>query len=107
MTRADFVHQLHQMRIVSINDIDIVRANSGLMQSAFRAVCSEDGFKKRLKATSSRLSDLESLGRTTEVTMKDLVNDGQYEISKERAIRGDENILPSYRKPTSYSYWSW
>lgn len=107
MTRADLPEKLNQMNIISIDDNDIVTASSVPMQSAFRAVCSEDGFKKKLKATTDRLNEIESLERTTEITMKDLVNDGQYEISKERGIRGEKNIRISYRKPLSYSSWSW
>ncbi|GMG25948.1 unnamed protein product [Aspergillus oryzae] len=107
MTRADLPEKLNQMNIISIDDNDIVTASSVPMQSAFRAVCSEDGIKKKLKATTDRLNEIESLERTTEITMKDLVNDGQYEISKERGIRGEKNIRTSYRKPLSYSSWSW
>ncbi|KAK6819110.1 hypothetical protein RU639_008080 [Aspergillus parasiticus] len=95
------------MNILSIDDNDILTASSVPMQSAFRAVCSEDGFKKQLKATTDRLSNIKSLERTTEITMKDLVNDGQYEISKERGVRGEKNIRISYRKPLSCSFWSW
>ncbi|QMW34994.1 hypothetical protein G4B84_010485, partial [Aspergillus flavus NRRL3357] len=106
MTRADLPEKLNQMNIISIDDNDIGTASSVPMQSAFRAVCSEDGIKKKLKATTDRLNEIESLERTTEITMKDLVNDGQYEISKERGIRGEKNIRISYRKPLSYSSWS-
>lgn len=51
------------------------------MQRAFREVCSEEGFDEYLQATLDRISAIESLGRTRELTIKDLWNKGQYRIS--------------------------
>ncbi|KKK19652.1 hypothetical protein ARAM_001651 [Aspergillus rambellii] len=79
MTRADFIRKLDQMNIIAIDADAVVRADSVPMQNAFKAVCSEPGFAEHLKATLGRLDELESLGRTTELTMKDLC-DGEYEI---------------------------
>lgn len=60
------------------------------MMHAFRAVCSEPGFDEFLEATLDRISAIESLGRTRELTIKDLWNKGQYEFknldAKGRAV---------------------
>ncbi len=59
------------------------------MQRAFRDICSQEGFDSHLKATLNRISAIESLGRTRELTVKDLWKNGQYEI-KMRNARGQE-----------------
>ena len=51
------------------------------MMNAFREICSEDGFEEFLEATLTRIGDIESLGRTREITIKDLWNDGKYRIN--------------------------
>ena len=55
------------------------------MQNAFREVCEKDGFDELLQATLDRISDIESLGRTRELTMKDLWGGGKYRISSNNA----------------------
>lgn len=80
MTRADFIPRLDQQNIIAIDADGMVRADSMPMQNAFRAICSQPGFDAHLEATNGRLDELESLGRTTELTVKDLV-DGEYELS--------------------------
>ncbi|KAF5862012.1 hypothetical protein ETB97_012250 [Aspergillus alliaceus] len=74
MTRADFIRKLDQVNIVSIDADSMVRADSVPMQNAFRTVCSDPQFTKHLETTIERLDELESLGRTRELTMKDLAN---------------------------------
>ena len=51
------------------------------MMNAFREVCNEEGFDEYLEATLNRISDIESLGRTRELTIKDLWDKGKYNIS--------------------------
>lgn len=51
------------------------------MMNAFREVCSQPGFDVHLQATLDRISAIESLGRTRELTIKDLWNKGQYKVS--------------------------
>lgn len=80
MTRADFIPRLDQQNIIAIDADGMVRADSMPMQNAFRTICSQPGFDAHLGATNERLDELESLGRTTELTVKDLV-DGGYELS--------------------------
>ena len=50
------------------------------MQNAFRDICEKEGFEELLEATLNRISDIESLGRTRELTLKDLWNKGKYKI---------------------------
>lgn len=51
------------------------------MQNAFREICGKEGFEELLQATLDRISDIESLGRTRELTLKDLWDDGKYKIT--------------------------
>jgi hypothetical protein len=55
------------------------------MQNAFREICSEPGFDQFLEDTLERIGDIESLGRTRELTIKDLWNGGKYRISAKNA----------------------
>ncbi len=57
-----------------------VRADSVAMQNAFRDIVHEEGFAEFLDQTMERIGDIESLGRTREVTVKDLWNGGGYRI---------------------------
>ncbi|KAF1972013.1 hypothetical protein BU23DRAFT_169686 [Bimuria novae-zelandiae CBS 107.79] len=81
MTRADFIRQHHNLSIFAIDSHARVRADSVPMQRAFDEVCSEPGFKKFLEATLDRIGDIESLGRTKELTFKDLWEGGKYKIT--------------------------
>lgn len=51
------------------------------MQKAFREVCAQEGFDEYLQATLDRIAAIESLGRTRELTIKDLWNKGKYNIN--------------------------
>lgn len=53
------------------------------MMNAFREICAEEGFDEYLEATLDRISDIESLGRTRELTIKDLWNNGKYRVKTE------------------------
>src|SRR6186713_1815672 len=81
MTRADFIRQHHDLSIFAINNRAMVRADSVPMQRAFNEICSEPGFEKFLEATLDRIGDIESLGRTKELTFKDLWEGGKYKIT--------------------------
>ncbi|KAJ4304718.1 hypothetical protein N0V90_000245 [Kalmusia sp. IMI 367209] len=81
MTRADFIRQHHDLSIFAIDRHAKVRADSVPMQRAFTEVCSEPGFEKFLEATLDRIGDIESLGRTKELTFKDLWEGGKYKIT--------------------------
>ena len=51
------------------------------MQNAFREVVSDPGFAQYLEDTLQRISDIESLGRTREITIKDLWHGGKYNMT--------------------------
>lgn len=53
------------------------------MMNAFREICAEEGFDEYLEATLDRISDIESLGRTRELTIKDLWDKGKYRVRME------------------------
>ncbi|KAL2842280.1 hypothetical protein BJX68DRAFT_244866 [Aspergillus pseudodeflectus] len=88
MTRADLIKGLDEMNIIAIDADAVVRADSVPMQNAFRTVCNEAGFEEHLGATLERLDELEGLGRTTELRLKDFM-DGEYEIRVRRGDQGD------------------
>tara|TARA_R110002003_G_scaffold143_3_gene13225 strand:+ start:2882 stop:3343 length:462 start_codon:yes stop_codon:yes gene_type:complete len=81
MTRSDFIRQHHDLSIFSIDSHAMVRADSVPMQRAFNEICSEPGFEEFLEATLDRIGDIESLGRTKELTFKDLWEGGKYKIT--------------------------
>lgn len=55
------------------------------MMNAFREICAEEGFDDYLQATLDRISAIESLGRTRELTIKDLWDKGKYSIKTKNA----------------------
>ncbi|KAF2125663.1 hypothetical protein P153DRAFT_299048 [Dothidotthia symphoricarpi CBS 119687] len=80
MTRSDFIRKHHDLSIFSIDSHAMVRADSVPMQRAFNEICSEPGFEKFLDATLDRISAIESLARTKELTFKDLWDGGRYRV---------------------------
>jgi hypothetical protein len=80
MTRADFIQSYDAINVFTIDSNAMVRADSVPMMNAFREVCSEEGFEEFLEATLERIGDIESLGRTRELTIKDLWDGGKYEV---------------------------
>jgi hypothetical protein len=92
MTRSDFIRQHHNLSIFSIDSKAVVRADSVPMQRAFNEICSEPGFEDFLDATLERIGGIESLGRTKELTFKDLWEGGKYKITtrdKDGKIQGE------------------
>ncbi|KAK2743649.1 hypothetical protein FQN57_004758 [Myotisia sp. PD_48] len=78
MTRADFIQSYDHDNLFTIDSKAMVRADSVPMQRAFREICAEPGFDEYLEATLDRISDIESLGRTRELTVKDFWNQGKF-----------------------------
>lgn len=72
MTRADFIKQYDHENIFTIDSRAMVRADSVPMMNAFKEICAEEGFDDYLEATLDRISAIESLNRTKELTFKDL-----------------------------------
>jgi hypothetical protein len=80
MTRADFIQSYDHENIFTINSRAMVRADSVPMQRAFREICAIENFDKHLEGTLERIGDIESLGRTRELTIKDLWDSGKYRV---------------------------
>lgn len=87
MTRADFIQSYDSINVFTIDSNAMVRADSVPMMNAFREICSQPGFDEFLEATLTRIADIESLGRTRELTIKDLWNGGKYRVEME-GLRG-------------------
>lgn len=85
MTRPDFIELHDHDSIFTIDSESMVQADSVAMQRAFRDICQEEGFEEHLQATLTRLDEIESLGRTRELTLKDLRGDGQYLATLDRS----------------------
>ncbi|KAF2092309.1 hypothetical protein K490DRAFT_31313 [Saccharata proteae CBS 121410] len=85
MTRADFIQAYDAINLFTIDSRAMVRADSVPMQNAFREICSRPGFDEHLEATLDRISAIESLGRTRELTIKDLWNGGKYKVTSKNA----------------------
>lgn len=80
MTRADFIQSYDAINVFTIDSNAMVRADSVPMMNAFREVCALEGFDQFLEDTLERIGDIESLGRTRELTIKDLWEKGLYEV---------------------------
>lgn len=72
MTRADFIQKYDHENIFTIDSGANVRADSVPMMNAFKEICAEPGFDKFLDDTLDRIAAIESIGRTRELTFKDL-----------------------------------
>lgn len=72
MTRADFIQLYDHDNLFTIDSNANVRADSVPMMNAFKEICAEPGFDEYLQDTLDRISAIESLGRTRELTLKDL-----------------------------------
>lgn len=92
MTRADFIRRHHELSIFAIDSHANVRADSVPMQLAFNEICSQPGFEEFLERTLERIGDIESLGRTKEVTFKDLWKGGKYRVTS-RDRKGVEGVV--------------
>lgn len=93
MTRAEFIQQYDHMNIFTIDSKCHVRADSVPMQIAFREVATEEGFDEYLDDTLQRISDIESLGRTREITIKDLWDGGKYNMVVKNKMGRVEKII--------------
>ncbi|KAK7630476.1 hypothetical protein IWX48DRAFT_615171 [Phyllosticta citricarpa] len=85
MTRADFIQSYDHINIFTIDSKAMVRADSVPMMNAFRQVCKQEGFDKFLEETLDRIAAIESLGRTRELTIKDLWEGGKYKVTTRSA----------------------
>ena len=59
----------------------IMKISSLLIRElAFQEICAIENFDKHLDGTLQRIGDIESLGRTRELTIKDLWDSGKYRV---------------------------
>jgi len=105
MTRADFIQQYDQRNLFTIDSEAMVRADSVPMQNAMREICSQPGFEKHLEKTLRRLDDLESLARTRELVLKDLVKGGSYKANVSESAGLGKSVDISYVKGWT-GWWS-
>lgn len=99
MTRADFIQEYDKINVFTIDSRAMVRADSVPMQVAFRQICAQLGFDEYLQATLDRISAIESLGRTRELVLKDLVEKGsKYNITTRNA-KGQIERVTTFEKP--------
>jgi hypothetical protein len=68
MTRPDYVTELDHLNIVHIDRHHRIRADSMPLLRAFRKVAETEGFEEKLAEVMERVSAIESLGRTREVS---------------------------------------
>ncbi|KAK5136355.1 hypothetical protein LTR08_003481 [Meristemomyces frigidus] len=83
MTRADFIQSYDAINVFTIDSNAMVRADSVPMMNAFREICGQEGFAEHLERSLKRIADIESLGRTRELTIKDLWEGGRYRVEIE------------------------
>ncbi|KAF2751218.1 hypothetical protein M011DRAFT_491781 [Sporormia fimetaria CBS 119925] len=78
--RADYTQGLDHINVIHIDPHGMVRPDSVPMMNAFREIVTEEGFEEHLKATLLRMDELESLGRTRELTSREPPTYGAGEI---------------------------
>lgn len=69
MTRPDFVTELDHLNIIHIDRHHRICADSMPLLRAFRKVAEMEGFEEKLAEVMDRVSAIESLGRTREVSL--------------------------------------
>lgn len=90
VTRSHSIQYHDYINIFIIDSNKMVPADSVGMQNAFRDICNGETFDKHLRATLERLDKIESLGRTREITFKDLQNNGTYQMAISRRDHTDD-----------------
>lgn len=90
MTRPDYIEEYDKLNIFTIGKDCQVRADSVPMMRAFHEIASHPAFDELLSESIDRISEIESLERTREIVLKDLVNGGEYQI-KGDIIRFQDN----------------
>ncbi|KAI3403390.2 hypothetical protein KGF56_003811 [Candida oxycetoniae] len=78
MTRADYIQKYDNLNIFTIDSESRVRADSVPMMRAFHEIASQPHFDQLLSDTIDRIGDIESLGRTREIVLKDLNMGSEY-----------------------------
>ncbi|KAI5955310.1 hypothetical protein KGF54_001871 [Candida jiufengensis] len=81
-TRNDYIQRYDNLNIFTIDSESRVRADSVPMMRAFHEIASQPHFDQLLEDTIDRVGDIESLGRTREIVLKDLNLGSKYKIYK-------------------------
>lgn len=71
MTRPDYITDLDHHNIIHVDSNYHVRPDSQLLLSVFRSVVDEPDFQAKLDNVRDRVDEIESLHRTSELTVKD------------------------------------
>lgn len=95
MTRPDYIQRYDNLNIFTLDSDARVRADSTPMMRAFHEIASQPHFDDLLEDSLQRVADIESLGRTREITLKDLGYGSQYEVRGVRPGSGAPD--PTYR----------
>ncbi|RKP33061.1 hypothetical protein METBISCDRAFT_29307 [Metschnikowia bicuspidata] len=105
MTRPDYIQQYDSLNIFRVDSDSRVRADSVPMMRAFHEIASQPRFDDLLNDTVERVGDIESLGRTRELVMKDLVHGATYDIDLKsgRVVVDDDNGKEMFMEEISRS----
>lgn len=82
MTRPDYIQQYDNLNIFTVDSDSRVRADSVPMMRAFHEIASQPHFDELLEDTVQRVAAIESLNRTRELVMKDLVLGDLYNVER-------------------------
>lgn len=89
MTRPDYIQQYDNLNIFTVDSDSRVRADSVPMMRAFHEIASQPHFEELLEDTVQRVAAIESLNRTRELVMKDLVLGDLYNIE----LNGNRHVV--------------
>lgn len=98
MTRPDYIRRYDDLNIYTIDSESFVKPDSVPMMRAFCEIVEEPGFEELLSRSEDRVAEIESLGRTREIMLKDLNLGGKY-IWKKRSFvlhKKDEDSDDNY-----------
>jgi hypothetical protein len=70
MTRPDYLYDQDRWNIINVDVHHVVRPDSRLMLNVFREICEEPDFQDKLDNVRARVDEIESLHRTSELTVK-------------------------------------
>lgn len=99
MTRPDYIQRFDNLNIFTIDSESRVRADSVPMMRAFHEIASQPHFNQLLEDTIDRVADIEALGRTRELVLKDLQLGSHYEMLKKKHPEGENFKFSMIKSP--------
>ena len=99
MTRPDYIQRFDNLNIFTIDSESRVRADSVPMMRAFHEIASQPHFDQLLEDTIDRVADIEALGRTRELVLKDLQLGSHYEMLKKKHPEGENFKFTMIKSP--------